>query len=68
MLNGIFETGFNKEEGVIVNIRKFPGVTSTDIMDHIKPTLRKKRDSTIIYAGTNTVTNAIIHVGTKRAY
>ena len=65
MLSGIFKTGFNKEEGVNVNIRKYSGVTSADIMDHIKPTLRKKRDSAIIYAGTNAITKAIIHVGTS---
>ena len=33
MLNGIFGRGFNKEKGVNVKIRKYAGVTSTDITD-----------------------------------
>ena len=44
--------GFN-----FVNIRFHPGTTTEDIVDFIKPVIRKKPDAVIIHAGTNDLTN-----------
>ena len=35
----------------------YPSTSSTDILDHIKPSLRKEQDQIIIHAGTNDLTN-----------
>ena len=40
-----------------IKIRKYPGVLSTDILDHTRPSLRKEPDQIIIQAGTNDLTN-----------
>ena len=57
MLNGFEERGLCKNHRV--KVRKHPGATSTDLLDHIKPVLRKKPDKLIIYVGTNDITNKI---------
>ena len=44
--------GFN-----FVNIRFHPGTTTEDIVDFIKPVIRKKPDAVIIHAGTNDLTD-----------
>ena len=60
LLNNIEERGLNKDkENALVKVRKYPGATSTDIVDHLKPTLRKKPSEIIIHAGTNDITNDI---------
>ena len=45
----------NKNAGISIIIQKYPGASSTDILDHIRPTLRK--DQIIIHARTNNLTN-----------
>ena len=57
MLNGIEEKGLNKDVKFNIKVRKYPGASSIDILDHLKPTLRKEPDEIIIYAGTNDLTN-----------
>lgn len=57
MVNGLEERGFCKNHRV--KIRKHPGATSTDILDHIKPVLRRKPDRLVIHAGTNDITNNV---------
>ena len=57
MLNGIHERGMNKDENIKVKIRKYPGASSIDILDHIKPSLRKAPEQIIIHAGTNDISN-----------
>ena len=57
MLNGIQEKGLNKNADINIKIRKYPGASSTDILDHIRPSLRKEPDQIIIHAGTNDLTN-----------
>ena len=52
MLNGIQEKGLNKNIDINIKIRKYPGASSTDILDHIKPSLRKEPDQIVIHAGT----------------
>ena len=41
MLNGVHERGMNKDENIKVKIRKYPGASTIDVLDHIKPCLRK---------------------------
>ena len=57
MLNGVQEKGLNKNADINIKIRKYPGASSTDILDHIRPTLRKEPDQIRIHAGTNDLTN-----------
>ena len=57
MLNGIHNRGMNKDENIKVKIRKYPGASSIDILDHIKPSLWKVPEQIIIHAGTNDISN-----------
>ena len=57
MLNGIHERGMNKDENIKVKIRKYPGASSIDILDHIKHSLRKTPEQIIIDTGTNDISN-----------
>ena len=57
MVNGIQEKSMNKDSNMIIKIRKYPGASSTDVLDHIKPSLRKDPDQILIHAGTNDLTN-----------
>ena len=57
MLNAAQENGLNKNADTNIKIRKQPGASSTDILDHIRPSLGKEPDQTIIHAGTNDVKN-----------
>ena len=57
MLNGIQEKGLNKNADINIKIRKYPGASSNDILDHIRPSLRKEPDQIIIHAGTNDLTS-----------
>ena len=40
-----------------VKVRNHPGATTEDIIDHIKPILRKKPDLLIVHSGTNDLNN-----------
>ena len=62
MLNGIHERGTNKDENIKAKIRKYPGASSIDILDHIKPSLRKAPEQIIIHAGTNDISNYLKNV------
>ena len=57
MFNGIQEKGLNKNADINIKIGKHPGASPTDILDHIKPSLRKEPDQIVIHAGTNDLTN-----------
>ena len=57
MLNGQKEVGFRKLRHD-VKIRPHPGANTEDLIDHIKPILRKKNaDVMIIHGGTNDLTS-----------
>ena len=57
MLNGIHKRGMNKDGNIKVKIQKYPGASSIDILDHIKPSLWKVPEQIIIHAGTNDISN-----------
>ena len=57
MLNGVQEKGLNKNADINIKIRKYHGAPSTEILDHIRPSLRKEPDKIIIHAGTNNLTD-----------
>ena len=57
MLNGVQEKGLNKNADINIKIRKYPGASTTKILHHIRPSLRKEPDQIIIHAGTNDLTN-----------
>ena len=54
MLNGIFDEGIQKHHNI--TITRHPGATTRDIVDYVKPVIRKKPDCLIIHAGTNDMT------------
>ena len=58
MLNSMLkEKELNKNADINIKIRKYPGASSTDILNYIKPSLRKKPDQIVIHPGTNDLTN-----------
>ena len=57
MLNGIQEKELNKNADINIKIRKYPGASSTDILNYIKPSLRKNPDQIVIHPGTNDLTS-----------
>ena len=57
MLNAIQEKGLNKNADMNAKIRQYLGASSTDILNHIKPNLRKEPDQILIHAGTKNLTN-----------
>ena len=60
LLNNIAEKGLQKNKHQRVKVRCHPGATTIDIIDHIKPEVRKKPDHIIIMAGTNDLTKVDI--------
>ena len=48
MLNSVQEKGLNAD--INIKIRKYPGASSTDMLDHIRPSSRKEPDQIIIHA------------------
>ena len=57
MLHGIQEKGLNKNTNIIIKIWEYPGASTTNILDHIKPNLRKEPDQIVINAGIHNPTN-----------
>ena len=57
MLNDIQEKELNENTDVKIKIRKYAGASSTDILDNIKPSLRKEPGQIIIHAGKNDLTS-----------
>ena len=51
---------FLSKNNNLVNVRFHPGTTTEDIVDFIKPVIRKKSDAAIIHARTNDLTNGRI--------
>ena len=47
------------KSGNKVNIKFYPGATTEDITDHLRPAMRKKPDAIIIHTGTNDLTNDV---------
>ena len=57
ILNGINENGISNTHHV--SVRRCPGDSSKDLVDHVKPIIRKKPDLILVHFGTNDVTNGI---------
>ena len=55
MISGIDEKRISKN--YCVNVRAFPGATTYDLKDYIKPLLKKSPDNVILRIGTNNVVN-----------
>ena len=47
----------NKDKNIKVKIKKYPGASSIDILDYIKPSLRKAPEQIIMHAGTNGISS-----------
>ena len=53
------------KSGNKVNVKFYPGATTEDITDHLRPAMKKKPDAIIIHTGTNDLmndTNTMKHV------
>ena len=50
-----------------MKVRKYPGASSEDMLDHMNPTLRKKPDEIVIHAGTNDITKNINYIHNVKA-
>ena len=47
----------NENADMNIKIQKYPGESSTDILDHLKSSLRKEADQILIHTGTSNLTN-----------
>ena len=56
MLNGIVDRGLSSREHKVW-VKNHPGANTEDILDHLKPTLRRKPELVIIHSGTNDITD-----------
>ena len=54
MVNGIEKGGMNKTNQFKIKVRRYPGASSIDIIDHLKPSLRKAPDEITIHQGQTT--------------
>ena len=66
MLNGLQEKGLNKNADMNIKIRKYLGASSTDILDHNKPSLRKEPDQILTHAGTNELKNGPTYLNNSK--
>ena len=44
MINWIQESGMKNDQNTKIKLRKYPGAPSIDILDNIKPSVRKEPD------------------------
>ena len=58
LLNNVDGNGLSSKKDQVV-VRNFPGATSRDMIDYIKPLINKKPSKLIIHIGTNDITNGI---------
>lgn len=54
LLHGIHERGLTKKHSV--KVKAHGGATTRDMIDHIKPVLRRQPDTIIVHCGTNDLT------------
>ena len=57
LLNGIHERGLTKKHNV--KVKAHGGATTRDMIDHIKPVLRRAPDTIILHSGTNDLTSSV---------
>ena len=57
IVNGIQEKGLSSKHNI--RIRRCPGDTTKDLVDHVKPIARKKPDLVLFHFGTNDITNEV---------
>ena len=59
LINGILPSWFDKCENIKVKVKPFGGSTTEDMLDHVRPILKRKPDMLIFHVGTNDLTNKI---------
>ena len=57
MIKHLTGPGISKKN--YIKIKTNPGATTEDIIDYIKPSIRKKPDFLLVHSGTNDLTNGI---------
>ena len=65
ILNGLEEAGMQKDHNE--KVRAHSGATTRDIVEHIKPVLRKRPSCIIIHSGTNDLTQGIDTIGNMKS-
>ena len=53
------DLGILSKRGNKVNVKFCPSTTTEDIIDHLRPAIRKKPDAIIIHTGINDLTNDV---------
>ena len=66
MLNALEEKRLSNNKN-FVKVKNHPGATSQDIIDHLRPIIRKKPDMIIVHAGTNDLTSNINYLHNVKA-
>ena len=66
ILNDNQEKGVNESADMNIKTWKHPGTSSTDKLNHIKSSLRKEPDQTLIHAGTNGPTKDHNHLNNMK--
>ena len=57
LLNGTHERGLTKKHNV--KVKAHGGATTRDMVDHVKPVLRRAPDTIILHCGTNDLTSNV---------
>ena len=57
MLKGIEQNRLSRKSNI--RVRSHPGANSIDIMDHLKPVLRRKPDGIVLHHGSNDITSNV---------
>ena len=57
LLNGIHERGLTKKHNV--KVKAHSGATTRDMINHVKPVLRRAPDTIILHCGTNNLTSNV---------
>ena len=66
MRNSAEKREINKINQFDINVCRYPGASSIDIIDHLKPSIGKALDEIIIHAGTNNITNNVNYLLIQR--
>ena len=59
IVNGVNPNRFKDCKNLNISVKPFGGSTSHDMLDYIKPIVRRKPDMLLVHVGTNDLTNSV---------
>ena len=59
IVNGVNPNRFKDCKNLNISVKPFGGSTSRDMLDYIKPIVRKRPDILVVHVGTNDLTNSV---------